>query len=160
MGFHHKDTGMDMHPKETLSAALKEAMKSKQNERRDVLRSLLSAIKQVEIDTRADVTPDQVITVLQKEVKSHRETITELGKSGGDHSEMVAQSEFAIVTISEFLPQQMTHEEIEALVKAAIAETGATGAKEMGKVMGVLQPQTKGRADGKLVSEIVKSLLG
>lgn len=149
-----------MHPKDALNAALKEAMKTKQNERRDVIRSLLSAIKQVEIDTRADVSPEQVVGVLQKEVKSHRETITELGKASGDHSQMIGQSEFAIGVISEFLPQQLTRDEIEALVKAAIAETGAASGKDMGKVMGVLQPQTKGRADGKLVSEIVKAMLG
>lgn len=149
-----------MASKEILNNALKEAMKSKQNERRDVIRSLLSAIKQVEIDTRADLTEDQIIGVLQKEVKTHRETITELGKSQNDHSEQIAQSEHAITVIGEFLPQQLSREEIETIVKAAIAQTGATTGKEMGKVMGVVQPQTKGRADGKLVSEIVKTMLG
>jgi uncharacterized protein len=149
-----------MASKETLNNALKEAMKSKQNERRDVLRSVLSAIKQVEIDTRTELTDDQIVGVMQKEVKTHRETITELGKSSNDHSEMIAQSENAIAVISEFLPQQLSREEIETIVKAAIAQTGATSGKEMGKVMGVVQPQTKGRADGKLVSDIVKAILG
>jgi uncharacterized protein len=149
-----------MPSKETLNNALKEAMKNKQNERRDVLRSLLSAIKQVEVDTRTELTDDQIIGVLQKEVKTHRETIMELGKSNNDHSDQIAQSENAITVIGEFLPQQMSREEIEAIVKAAIAQTGVTTAKEMGKVMGVVQPQTRGRADGKLVSEIVKAILG
>ena len=149
-----------MPSKETLNNALKEAMKSKQNERRDVLRSLLSAIKQVEVDTRTELTEDQIVGVLQKEVKTHRETIMELGKSDNDHSDQIAQSENAITVIGEFLPQQMSREEIETIVKAAIAQTGATSGKEMGKVMGVVQPQTKGRADGKLVSEIVKAILG
>lgn len=149
-----------MASKETLNNALKEAMKNKQNERRDVLRSLMSAIKQVEIDTRAELTDDQIVGVLQKEVKTHRETITELGKSPNDHSEQIGQSEYAITVIQEFLPQQLSREEIEVIVKAAIAQTGATSGKEMGKVMGVVQPQTKGRADGKLVSEIVKAILG
>ncbi len=149
-----------MTSKETINNALKEAMKAKQNERRDAIRSLMSAIKQVEIDTRADLSEDQIISVLQKEVKTHRETITELGKSDNDHSDQIAQSELAITIIGEFLPQQMSREEIEVIVKAAIAQTGATTGKEMGKVMGVVQPQTKGRADGKLVSEIVKAILG
>ena len=146
--------------KETINNSLKEAMKAKQNDRRDIIRSVLSAIKQVEIDTRAELTDDQIITVLQKEVKTHRETITELGKSSNDHSDQIAQSELAIQVIGEFMPQQMSREEIETIVKAAIAQTGATTGKEMGKVMGVVQPQTKGRADGKLVSEIVKAILG
>jgi len=158
-----------MASKETLNNALKEAMKSKQNERRDVMRSLLSAIKQVEIDNRVkndetkfptELTPELIVDVLQKEAKTHRETITELGKSDNDHSDQISQSEYAITVIGEFLPQQMSREEIETIVKAAVAQTGATSAKEMGKVMGIIQPQTKGRADGKLVSDIVKAILG
>jgi uncharacterized protein YqeY len=146
-----------MASKETLNNALKEAMKSKQNDRRDVIRSLLSAIKQVEIDNRikndeakfpTDLGESDIVTVLQKEAKTHRETITELAKSQNDHSEQVAQSELAIKVIEEFLPKQLSREEI------------ATSGKEMGKVMGVVQPQTKGVADGKLVSEIVKTMLG
>jgi uncharacterized protein len=134
-----------------------------------VIRSLLSAIKQVEIDNRikndeakfpTDLGESDIVTVLQKEAKTHRETITELAKSQNDHSEQVAQSELAIKVIEEFLPKQLSREEIETIVKAAIAQTGATSGKEMGKVMGVVQPQTKGVADGKLVSEIVKTMLG
>ncbi|MCU0512821.1 MAG: GatB/YqeY domain-containing protein [Anaerolineae bacterium] len=143
--------------KETLNNALKEAMKSKDNDRRDSLRLLTSALKQAEIDTRRDVTDQEALDILQKEAKKRRESITELAKAG--RADQQAQEAYELGVIEEFLPKQLSRDEIIALIQAAIAQTGAAGAKEMGKVMGVLQPQVKGRADGKLVSELVKELL-
>jgi uncharacterized protein YqeY len=147
------------HPKETLNDALKEAMKNKDNERRDALRLLTSAFKQVEIDTRKDISADEAMDILQKEAKKRRESIGELQKATG-RDELLAQEKYELSLIEEFLPKQLSREEIEAIVKDAIASTGASSAKEMGKVMGVISPKTKGLADGKLVSEIVKAMLG
>lgn len=146
-----------MHPKDALNEAIKEAMKNKDSQRRDTLRLVSSALKQVEIDTRQDLTAEAALDVLQKEAKKYRESITELEKAG--RADEVAQQRYELGVLEEFLPKQMTPAELEALIKAAIASTGATTGKDMGKVMGMVSPQTKGRADGKLVSEMVKTLL-
>jgi uncharacterized protein len=145
------------HPKEAIQNAIKEAMKDKNNERRDALRLLQAAVKQVEIDTRQELAPEAVLDILQKEAKKRRESIGELTKVG--RTDQAAAEQFELNLIEEFLPKQLTQAEIEAIIQAAIATTGATTAKEMGKVMGVVTPQIKGLADGKLVSELVKKLL-
>lgn len=145
-------------PRPKLQEALKDAMKNKDNVRRDVIRQTQSAIKQVEIDTRKELTPEEVVSILQKEVKTRRETIAEL--KGAGRAEPAAEAEAEVEIVESFLPQMMSREEITALVQQAIAETGATNAKEMGKVMGKLMPQVKGRADGGLVNQVVRELLG
>jgi uncharacterized protein YqeY len=142
--------------KEKINEALKEAMKSKDNPLRDTIRLLQAAFKQVEVDTRKDLTEDGEMDILLKEAKKRRESIEELAKAGRDTGEEV----YELGVIESFLPKQMSEDEIRELVKAAIAETGATTQKDMGKVMGKLNPQTKGKADGKLVSQIVKEALG
>lgn len=144
--------------KDQLNHAVKEAMKAKDGQRRDVLRLLTSAIKQVEIDTQKELTPDQVLDVLQKEAKKRRESIAELTQVG--RTEQTAAEQYELALIEEFLPGQLSVDEIRTLVQQAIATSGATGGSDMGKVMSVLQPQTKGRADGRLVSQMVKELLG
>ena len=141
--------------KEAMNNAIKEAMKNKDNERRDALRLLSAAIKQIEVDSRHELSDEESVDVLQKEAKKRRESIEEMTRIGRD----TASEEYELRVIEEFLPRQLSREEIEALVRDAIASTGATTAKEMGKVMGILSPQTKGRADGKLVSTIVRELL-
>jgi len=148
---------MSDHPKDQLNAALKEAMKAKDSRRRDVIRLLQSAVKQVEIDERRELSPDDVISVLQKEAKKRRESIDELQKAG--RAEQAEQEEYEVTVIEDFLPTQMTDEEITKLAQQAIDQVGAQSPKDMGKVMGVLSAQTKGRADGKRVSEIVRALL-
>jgi hypothetical protein len=144
-------------PRVRLQAALKEAMVSKDLVRRDVIRMALSAIKQIEIDTRRDVTPEDVVGILQKEIKSRRESIEEKIKFGRADDAEKDQVEAAI--LEGFLPEQLSREQIEELVRAAIAQTGATSQKEIGKVMGVLMPQVKGKADGGLVNQVVRELL-
>lgn len=138
-----------------LSAALKEAMKNKDNPRRDTLRLLQAAFKQVLVDTRKDLTAEVELDILQKEAKKRKESIAELEKAGRSP----AAEQYELELIESFMPAQMSRAEIEALAKAAIAETGAASPKDMGKVMGKLVPQTKGRADGALVSQVVKELL-
>lgn len=144
-------------PRPQLQAALKDAMKNKDNQRRDVIRFTQSAIKQVEIDTRKELSAEDVVAILQKEAKSRRESIQEMESAGRDESAEAARQELAI--LESFLPQQMSQEEIETLARAAIEQTGATSAKEMGKVMSVLMPQVKGQADGSLVNQVVRELL-
>ncbi len=145
--------------KDALNDALKEAMKNKDTRRRDAIRLLTSAIKQVEIDTRREPSNDEVLEILQKEAKKRRESISELSGVSG-REEQLEQEQYELSVIETFLPRQLTREEIVALAKETIATVNATTAKDMGKVMGALQPKVKGIADGKLVSEIVKELLG
>lgn len=144
-------------PREKLNEALKQAMLSKDNARRDVIRMALSAVKQIEIDERRELSAEDVLSVLQKEVKKRRESIDEASKVGRHD---IADATSAEVRILEsFLPQQLTRDEIAAIVRDAIAATGASSAKDMGKVMGVVVPKTRGLADGKLVNDVVRELL-
>lgn len=144
-------------PRIAMQAALKEAMQQKDALRRDVIRMGLNAIKQIEVDDRRTLTAEEAVAVLQKECKKRRETIDEAHKAG---REDIAETELAQLAVLEaYLPKQMDRAEVEALARAAIAETGATGAKEMGKVMAVLMPQVRGKADGKMVNDVVRSLL-
>jgi len=146
-----------MSVRDDLMSALKDAMKNKDSKRRNVLRLMQSAVKQYEVDSQTDASEEQIMTILEKEAKKRRESIDELTKAGRE--DQAADEEYELGVIAEFLPEPMTREEIEVIVKAAIESTGASNPKEMGKVMGVVTPQTKGRADGKLVSTIVRELL-
>jgi len=147
------------HPKDLLNDALKEAMKAKDGQRRDALRLLTSAIKQAEIDLRRDLSAEEALDILQKEAKKRRESIAELQGSAGREEQLEAER-YELALLEEFLPQQLSTEEIRALAQQAISQSGAQSAKELGKVMGLLQAQVKGRADGKLVNQIVRELLG
>lgn len=143
--------------KTALTAALKEAMTAKDNVRRDAIRFLQSAIKQVEIDTRKELSQEDMLGIVQKELKKRKESLDELTKVGRTEEATAAQNEITI--IEAFLPRQLSREEIAVLVNEAIAQTGVTSAKEMGKLMGALMPKVKGLADGKLVNDVVRELL-
>lgn len=143
--------------KAKLQAALKEAMVAKDNQRRDVIRVLTSAIKQVEIDSQKTLSAEDVVAVLQKEAKKRRESIDEATRLG--RAEIVEREKQELAILEEFLPRQLSHDEIAVIVREVIAQTGVTSAKEMGKLMGALMPRVKGLADGKLVNEVVKELL-
>lgn len=144
--------------KTQISDDLKKAMMEKDAVRRDAIRIIQAAIKQVEVDSRKDLDDAAVMDVLQAEAKKRREAITNFEQAG--RTESADSERFELTLIETYLPKQLTREEIEAEVKAAIAQTGVTSSKEMGKLMGVLMPKVKGRADGKLVNEIVRALLG
>lgn len=143
--------------KARLQTALKEAMTNKDNLRRDVIRMMLSAIKQVEVDTRKELTAEDMIAVLQKEAKKRRESIDEAEKAG--RGAIAEQEKAELAILESFLPRQLSRDEIRTIVEETIAQTGVTSAKEMGKLMGALMPKVKGLADGKLVNEIVRELL-
>jgi uncharacterized protein YqeY len=143
--------------KTRLQDALRAAMVSKDNVRRDTIRQLMSAIKQVEVDERKTLTDDDILTVLQREIKQRRESLDEARKAG--RGEATNELEAIVAVLEGFLPAQLSRDELVALVREAIAQSGATSAKEMGKVMGVLMPKVKGKADGKLVNEVVREQL-
>ena len=125
--------------------------------RRDVLRMVASAAYNVEKREGRPLTDDEFLTVLSREVKTRRESV-EAFRSGG-REDLVAKEEAEIAIIGEYLPAALTEDEIAALVHEGIAATGASSARDMGKVMGWLAPRTRGRADGKHVSELVVQAL-
>ena len=145
------------HAKERLQAALIAAMKDKDVLRRNTIRMVMSAIKQVEIDTRKELSDQDVLGILHKEAKSRRESIVEYGDAGRD--DLVDSTQAELVIVEEFLPQQLSAEEVAVIVREVIAETGATSMKEMGKVMGPVMQRAKGLADGKLINQIVREQL-
>ena len=145
-------------PRPMMQDALKQAMIAKDSVTRDAIRLLQSLVKQVEVDERRELTAEDVVGLLQKEVKRRQESIDEAQKMG--RADLVEENERMVRITNQFLPQMLSREQIETLVREAIAQTGATSAKEMGKVMGALMPKVKGVADGKLVNEVVKELLG
>jgi uncharacterized protein len=144
-------------PKGTLNTALKEAMQAKNNQRRDVIRLLQSAVKQVEIDTRKELSAEEVMAILQKEAKKRRESIDEAEKVG--RAEIVASEKAELVVIEEFLPRQLSYDEVKVIAQEVIAQSGATSSKDTAKVMGPLMARVKGLADGKLVNQVVRELL-
>jgi uncharacterized protein len=143
--------------KAQLKTALKDAMKSKDNQRRDVIRLVQSAIKQQEVDSGEMLNDDQTMDILQKEAKKRRESITDYEKAGRDDLAEAERQELAI--IETFLPRQLSKAEIEQIVEEVIAETGASSPQEMGKVMGPVMARVQGQADGKLVNQVVQEKL-
>ncbi len=133
------------------------AMRSGDPLRRDTLRMVQSAIYNVEKAKRVTLSEDEVLGVLTREVKTRRESV-EAFRSGG-REDLVAKEEAEIAILSGYLPQQLTDEELRALVDEAVAATGATSARDMGKVMGRLSPKIRGRADGKIASGLVAQAL-
>jgi len=140
-----------------IESQLKDAMRSQDKDRLMALRNIKSVLKNKAIDARRDLNDDEVIQSLSTLAKQRKESI-EAFRSGG-REDLVAKEEAELKVIEGFLPQQLSPEELEKLIREAIAETQAQGAKDMGKVMKALQPKVTGRADGKAVSERVKSLL-
>ena len=146
--------------KDQLNDDLKTAMKAGDEARKTTLRSLLAAIKQTEIDQRgsdAEMNEAGRLAIIQKEAKSRRESIADARKA--ERADLVAGYEAELQIIESYLPQQFTREQLVELAKAAIAEAGVTDAKQIGAVMKILSPRTKGQADGKLVNEVVRELL-
>src|SRR5512136_221979 len=147
--------------KTKLQDDLKAAMRSGDKRRLAALRLTMSAIQIAETAetraTRGDLTDEQVIAVIQTEVKRRRDTIAELEKVG--RPQMLADEQAELQALLEYLPQQMTREQIAEAARAVISQTGATGPAQMGAVMKQLMAQFKGQADGKLVSEVVRELL-
>ena len=147
-----------MHPKEQIQADLKEAMRAGDARRREALRLLMAAFKQVEVDRRQVLSEDDALSILSSEAKKRREAIAEM--SGAGRTELAAQEQYELDLIESYLPRQLDRAELEPIVREAIAEVGATTPKDMGQVMKVVMARVRGQADGKLVNSIVRDLLG
>ena len=143
--------------KERLQDAVKDAMRSKAKERLAVIRLVMAAIKQIEVDERIELDDSQILAVLDKMLKQRRESISQFDAAGRDDLSQKEAAEIAI--ISEFMPEPLSEEEIDQMIKEAIEKTGASSMKDMGKVMGGLQAQMKGRADMSAVSVKIKASL-
>ena len=136
---------------DTLNADMKQAMKDKNKEALSVIRMVKSTVMNEQISLGHDLTADEELTVLSREVKQRQDSLAEFEKGGREDLAAGIRSELTI--LAKYLPAQLTEEEIVAIVAAAIEQTGATGPKDMGKVMGVVTPQVKGKADGKVVPQ-------
>lgn len=146
-----------MDTKAKLNEAMKESMKSGDELRKRTVRMVLAAIKQVEVDKRADLDEMAVTALIQKEVKNRREALEEAKKA--NRSDLIADNEAEIKVLEEFLPKAMSVDELRALVQAAITETGAAAPSDMGKVMKIVMPKVAGRAPNDAISSMVKELL-
>ena len=143
---------------EKINAELKASMLARDADRTGALRMLKSAVGYVQIEKKVDVLPDaDVLAVVQKEAKKRRDSIEEFDRGG--RVELAAKERAELKVLEEFLPKQLSPEETEELVKAAIAEVGATSKKDMGAVMKAAQAKAAGRADGKVMSALVGKLL-
>jgi uncharacterized protein YqeY len=144
--------------KARLQSDMKSAMKAGEKERLGVIRLMMAAIKQREVDDRVELGDEEVVAVLDRMVKQRRESIAQYDAAG--RSDLSAVEKTEIEVIQTYLPQQLTASEIDALINSAIAETGASGIGGMGKVMAVIKAPMQGRADMTVVSARVKILLG
>lgn len=143
--------------KERLTEDVKVALKGGEKAKLAALRLISAAVKQYEVDHRVSLEDGAALELLTKMAKQRRESISQFQSAGRD--DLVAQEQFELDIILAYLPQPLTEAEVEAAVVAAIAETGAAGVRDMGKVMGVLNPRIKGRADMAAVSALVKARL-
>lgn len=143
--------------KDQLLNELKEAMKNKDELRKNTITMLRSAILQVEKDSQKSLNDDEIIVIISKEVKKRKDSIKDYETAGRD--DIVNDLNREIEILSKYLPEQLTDDEIASLVDGAIIESSATSQKDMGKVMQILRTKIAGRADGKIVSEIVKEKL-
>jgi uncharacterized protein YqeY len=144
--------------RETIDADIKEAMKAGAKDKVSALRMLVAALKNKQIDKRRPLTDEEVADTVRSLIKQRRDSIEQFAKGG--RQDLVDKETAEVAVLEVYLPQQLSREEIEKAVREIIAQTGAQGAKDMGKVMKALMPVLAGRADNKLVSELVKHALG
>ena len=144
--------------REAIDADIKEAMKAGAKDKVSALRMLVAALKNKEIVKRRPLTDEEVAETVRALIKQRKDTIEQFGKGG--RQDIVEKETKEVAVLEVYLPQQLPREEVEKAVRDVIAETGAQGAKDMGKVMKALMPVLAGRADNKLVSELVKHALG
>ena len=143
--------------KSQLQADLKDALRARDERRKSVIRLTLAAIVNVEVEHRGEIGDRDEAAVVQREARKRNETIAEL--RGADRPELLAKEEAELAILDEYLPQQMSRDEIADEARPVIAQVGATGMAQMGSVMRELMPQLKGRADGRVVNLVVRELL-
>jgi uncharacterized protein YqeY len=144
--------------REKIDADTKDALKSGAKDKLSTLRMLNAALKNKQIDKRRTLTEEEVSETVRSLIKQRKDSIEQFAKGG--RQDLVDKETAEVAVLEVYLPQQLPREELDVLVREAIAQTGAQGAKDMGKVMKALIPLVGGRADGKLVSELVKNALG
>ncbi|ARU62023.1 aspartyl-tRNA amidotransferase [Tumebacillus avium] len=142
---------------ERLTNEMKQAMKDKDKVRLSVIRMVRTAIKNAEIDSKTTLSDDDVIAVLNRELKQRRDSLQAFESAG--RQDLIDDVNQEIAVLMDYLPAQLSEDEVRAIVKEVIAETGAAGKKDMGKLMSALMPKVKGRADGKLVNQVVQAEL-
>jgi hypothetical protein len=142
---------------ERLNEDMKQAMKSQDKFRLSVIRMIRSSIKNIEIDQRRTLDDGEVIDILSREIKQRKDALQEFEKAG--RSDLVESAQAEIAIISEYLPKQLTEEELQSIIQETIREVGASSKADLGKVMSALMPRIKGRADGKLVNRLVQQQL-
>ncbi len=143
--------------KTRITDDVKTAMRSKDKQRLGTLRLLTAAIKQIEVDQRIELDNDQIIAVIEKMLKQRKDSIEQFEKAGRNELAEIEINEVAI--LKEFMPEQMSEADIDALIDDAISSTGASAMKDMGKVMGILKPKLAGKADMGAVSGKIKAKL-
>ena len=148
---------MEANLKEKLEADLRKAMKDRDNVKRSVLRLLLAAIKNAEIAKRGSLDNPDILGVVAREVKQRNESIEAFKQ--GDRQDLVAQEEAEMAVLKEYLPRQLSREEVIVEARQVIEEVGAQGPRDKGKVMSRIMAQLKGKADGREINEIVTELL-
>ena len=144
--------------KDRITEDMKNAMRAKDSERLGTIRMITSAIKQREVDERITLDDNQVIAVIEKMIKTRKESIAQF-QSGG-REDLVAKETKEIELLQSYLPEQLSEAEIDALIASAIAETGASSIKDMGKVMGIVKSKAAGKADMGAVGARIKAKLG
>jgi uncharacterized protein YqeY len=144
--------------KDRILQDVKDAMRSRDKPRLATLRLITAAIKQQEVDERIELDEAQVLALLDKMCKQRRESISQFEKAGRD--DLIAQEASELELIKTYLPEQLTEDEIAALIEETMATTGAASIKDMGKIMGQLKPRLQGRADMSAVSAMIKAKLG
>jgi uncharacterized protein YqeY len=141
-----------------LNDEMKQAMKSKEKEKLTVIRMLKAALQNEGIKAGGrDLTEEEELTVLSREVKQRKDSLHEFEKAGRE--DLVAKIQTELTYVNEYMPEQLSEEEVSAIVDAAIAETGASAKADMGKVMAALMPKVKGKADGSLMNRLVQQKL-
>jgi uncharacterized protein YqeY len=143
--------------KEKLSEDMKAAMRAKESEKLAAIRLINAAIKQREVDERIELGDDQVLSVIEKMIKQRKDSITQF--EAGGRQDLADKEKAEIVVLAAYMPAQMSDAEVQAEVAAAVAQSGASGPQDMGKVMAILKPKLAGRADMTAVSGLVKAAL-
>ena len=143
--------------KSQLKDAQKQAMRAKEKQRFVVIRSMLAEIKRVEVDERIELDDARILAILDKMLKQRRDSISQF--EAAERTDLADQEKYEMSVVQEFLPAQLTAEEIADMIEAAVAATGATSMQDMGKIMGQLKPQLQGRADMGKVSGKIKARL-
>ncbi|WP_297136811.1 GatB/YqeY domain-containing protein [Terrisporobacter sp.] len=143
--------------KQKLQEDLKSSMKNKDAIKKSVITLIRASIKQYEVDKRVELGDDEIVDLIAKQLKQTKDSRDEFEKAGRD--DLVSKAEAEIEVLKEYLPQQLSEEELNEIVISTISEVGATSMKDMKKIMTSIMPKVKGRADGKLINELVKKNL-